>query len=83
METYLTVSELAAALKLREQTIRRYIVRRAIPYCKILRAVRFRPSEIEKWIDGGGLEAARKSEMKHEKDLFPEENRTEEGGAEV
>jgi excisionase family DNA binding protein len=66
METYLTVTELAAALKLQEQTIRRYILRRAIPYCKIKRAVRFRPSQIEKWIDGGGLEAAQKSEQEKE-----------------
>ena len=63
METYLTVTELAAALKLQEQTIRRYILKRTIPYCKIKRAVRFRPSQIEKWIDEGGLEAAQESEQ--------------------
>ena len=84
METYLTVCELAGVLKLQEQTIRRYIAKREIPYCKIKRAVRFRPSQIEKWIDEGGLEAAEKSEKKHEKDLFLEKQENEkEKGVEV
>jgi excisionase family DNA binding protein len=55
MEILLTVKELAAALKLTEQTIQRYVLRNEIPYRKILRAVRFRPSEINQWIDNGAL----------------------------
>jgi len=55
MEILLTVKELAAALKLTEQTIQRYVFRNEIPYRKIMRAVRFRPSEIDQWIDNGGL----------------------------
>jgi excisionase family DNA binding protein len=58
MEILLTVKELAAALKLTEQTIQRYVSRNEIPYRKILRAVRFRPSEINTWIDNGGLNAS-------------------------
>ena len=58
MEILLTVKELAAALKLTEQTIQRYILRNEIPYRKIMRAVRFRPSEVNRWIDNGGLDAA-------------------------
>jgi excisionase family DNA binding protein len=57
MEILLTVKELAAALKLTEQTIQRYVLRKEIPYRKIMRAVRFRPSEINQWIDNGGLNA--------------------------
>jgi excisionase family DNA binding protein len=53
MEVYLTIAELAGMVKLSEQTIRRYVLNRAIPYRKIRKAVRFRLSEIEKWIDGG------------------------------
>jgi len=53
MEVYLTIEELAAMLKLSEQTIRRYVLNRVIPYRKIRTAIRFRLSEIEKWIDGG------------------------------
>jgi excisionase family DNA binding protein len=55
MEILLTMKELAAALKLTEQTIQRYVLKNEIPYRKIMRAVRFRPSEINKWIDNGGL----------------------------
>jgi excisionase family DNA binding protein len=57
METYLTIAELAGLVKLSEQTIRRYVLKRTIPYRKIYKAVRFRLSEIETWIDGGGIEA--------------------------
>lgn len=53
MEVYLTIEELAAMLKLSEQTIRRYVLNKTVPYRKIKKAVRFRLSEIEKWIDGG------------------------------
>ena len=55
MEILLTVKELAKALKLTEQTVQRYVIRKEIPYHKIMRAVRFRPSEINRWIDNGGL----------------------------
>ncbi|MDR0474078.1 MAG: helix-turn-helix domain-containing protein [Treponema sp.] len=59
MEILLTAKELAAALKLTEQTIQRYVMRTEIPYRKkIFRAVRFRPSEINQWIDNGGLKAS-------------------------
>jgi len=53
MEVYLTVEELAVMLKLSEQTIRRYVLNRVIPFRKIKTAVRFRLSEIEKWISCG------------------------------
>jgi excisionase family DNA binding protein len=55
METYLTIPELAAAVKLSEQTIRRYVLNREIPFHKLKKVVRFRPSEIEKWVEGGGV----------------------------
>jgi len=55
LEILLTVKELAQALKLTEQTIQRYVLRKEIPFHKIMRAVRFRPSEINEWIDKGGL----------------------------
>jgi len=63
MEILLTVKELAAALKLTEQTIQRYVLRNEIPYRKIMRAVRFRPSEINQWIDNGGLNTCTEKEL--------------------
>ena len=55
METYLTIEELAGHLKLAAQTIRRYVLNREIPFHKIRKVVRFRLSEIERWIDNGGV----------------------------
>jgi len=54
MEKYMTTEELAEYLKLAEQTIRRWVLNREIPFHKIKKAIRFRVSEIEKWIDEGG-----------------------------
>jgi excisionase family DNA binding protein len=70
MEILLTVKELAAALKLTEQTIQRYILRNEIPYRKIMRMVRFRPSEINRWIDSGGLNASGENDCENGGGLF-------------
>jgi excisionase family DNA binding protein len=54
LETYLTIEGLADYLKLAEQTIRRWVLKREVPYHKIKKVIRFRLSEIERWIEGGG-----------------------------
>jgi len=51
MEKYMTVKEVAAMVQLAEQTIRRYVMNKEIPFHKIIRAVRFKPCEIEKWVE--------------------------------
>jgi excisionase family DNA binding protein len=56
METYLTIEGVAGHLKLSAQTIRRYVLNREIPFHKIKKVIRFRLSEIEAWVDGGGLD---------------------------
>jgi len=53
METYMTIEELASHLKLAVQTIRRWVLNREIPFHKIKKVIRFRLSEIEKWIEDG------------------------------
>ena len=58
MESYLTIEELADYLKLAEQTIRRWVLNREIPFHKIKKVIRFRVSEIEKWIDNDGWKIA-------------------------
>ena len=55
METYLKIEDLAKYLNVAEQTIRRWILNREIPFRKIKKAVRFRLSEIEKWVDNNCL----------------------------
>jgi excisionase family DNA binding protein len=72
MEIYLTIEELAEHLKLSGQTIRRYVLNREIPYHKIKKVIRFRVSEIEKWIDGGGEKIPEPPVDDRERGLFAE-----------
>ena len=72
METLLTVDELAFQLKLAKQTIRRYVLEKSIPFLKIRKAVRFRPSEIDRWVDSGGISAGIESKADLAEDLFSE-----------
>ena len=51
METYLTADEVAVLLRLSVQTIRRYTMKKEIPFHKINRAVRYKKSEIELWVE--------------------------------
>ena len=51
METYLTAKEVAGIVRLSVQTIRRYTMKKEIPFHKINRAVRFKKSEIEMWVE--------------------------------
>jgi excisionase family DNA binding protein len=72
MEIYLTIAELAGMVKLSGQTIRRYVLNKTIPYHKIHKAVRFRLSEIEAWIDGGGISGKTGGTGVPASDLFEE-----------
>jgi len=51
-ETYLKAAEVAQLLKLSLVTIRRYTASNTIPCYRINRAVRYKRSEVEKWIEG-------------------------------
>jgi len=51
MEKLLTVDKLSEKLSLSKSTIYDYVHRGLIPYIKITKAVRFRPSAIERWIN--------------------------------
>jgi excisionase family DNA binding protein len=70
MEPYLTIKELAGILRLSEQTIQRYVLRREIPYLKIRKVIRFRPAEIEEWAEKGGLAHRDGRDKNLEGDLF-------------
>jgi excisionase family DNA binding protein len=50
METYWKVSEVAAAIQVSAQTVYRYVANGEIPFHKLNKAVRFKPSEIESWM---------------------------------
>ena len=72
METLLTVEEVTGLLKMAEQTIRRYVLKRSIPFRKIGKAVRFRPSEVERWVNNGGMSACIGGKADLTVDLFSE-----------
>ena len=72
MEMYLTIEELAEYLKLAEQTIRRWVLNREIPFHKIKKVIRFRVSEIEQWIDMGGYLLPGEPQVGNKDGLFPD-----------
>ena len=74
METYLTAKEVAEKVRLSEQTIRRYTMLKQIPFHKLKRAVRYKPSEIEKWI-----ESREKQGISLEADLFAKDGGVHDG----
>ena len=51
MENYWRVQEVAAALQISVQSVYRYVANGEIPFHKLNRSVRFKPSEIERWIE--------------------------------
>jgi excisionase family DNA binding protein len=51
MENYWKVHEVAAALQISVQTVYRYVANVEIPCHKLNRSVRFKPSEIEQWVE--------------------------------
>jgi excisionase family DNA binding protein len=50
-EPYLTVNEVALMVRLSVVTIRRYTAAGKIPYHRIYRAIRYKRSEIERWVE--------------------------------
>jgi excisionase family DNA binding protein len=51
METYWKASEVAAVIQVSVQTVYRYVANGEIPFHKLNKAVRFKPSEIESWME--------------------------------
>ena len=77
MDTYLKVNEVAELMKLSVQTIRRYTMKKEIPFHKINRTVRYKKSEIEKWVENRDLVKAKEHCKNIQGGLF---NETEPGG---
>ena len=73
METYWKAREVAAALQISEQTVYRYVANGEIPFHKLNRSVRFKPSEIERWIESKAAGVAARCES------FDTSERTEGG----
>jgi excisionase family DNA binding protein len=71
METKLmTIKDVAEYLRLSEQTIQRYVLKKEIPYLKIKKVIRFHPAVIEEWAEKGGLSDCANKDRNLEGDLF-------------
>jgi excisionase family DNA binding protein len=49
MEILIDIAALEALTSIKVATLRKYVAMRKIPFVKVGRLVRFRPSDIEKW----------------------------------
>jgi excisionase family DNA binding protein len=76
METYFNTKELAEYLRIPEQTIRKWVLKNEIAYIRIHGTIRFRLSEIEKWVDGNRDISPALTDSESENGLF---NDTETG----
>jgi excisionase family DNA binding protein len=57
MEPYLTIDEASALTKFAVATLRKYVLRRTVPFHKVKGAIRFKASELEPWMAAGGTMA--------------------------
>ena len=72
MEGYLTANDVALMVQLSKQTIRRYTMKNKIPFHKIGRAVRYKKSEIELWVEQREAVKAKTQNINIEDGLFTE-----------
>jgi predicted DNA-binding transcriptional regulator AlpA len=55
IEELLDINDVARITKLKVSTIRRHVLLKQIPYHRVIKAVRFRASEIQEWVDKDGF----------------------------
>jgi excisionase family DNA binding protein len=81
MEHLMTVKDVAEYMRLSEQTIQRWVLKREIPFHKVRKVIRFRATEIEKWINEGGGKCPDRPADGREGDLFAAAEETEKAEA--
>ena len=72
MEQYLSIKGLALYFDIAEKTVRKWVLNREIPFCKIKKIIRFRLSEIEQWVSTNGQLPVASDEEIFADDLFDE-----------
>jgi excisionase family DNA binding protein len=50
-----SIERLAQYLDVPEATIRDWVYKRRVPFVKVGRHVRFKPSDVDEWIEQGGI----------------------------
>jgi excisionase family DNA binding protein len=72
----MTVKDVAEYMRLSEQTIQRWVLKKEIPFHKVKKVIRFRFSEVERWINEGGGKSPDDPKENREGDLFTEAGET-------
>ena len=57
MEPLLDINDVERITKIKKATLRRYVLLKQIPFHKVIKAIRFRASEIEAWVNNNGNSA--------------------------
>jgi predicted DNA-binding transcriptional regulator AlpA len=50
MEPLLDINDVERITKIEKATLRRYVLLKQIPYYKVIKAIRFKASEIDEWV---------------------------------
>jgi excisionase family DNA binding protein len=66
LQPLLTFKQAAALLGLPENSLRRYIRERKIPYLRIGKLIRFDPVELQAWLDSRRVRAAREESLERQ-----------------
>jgi predicted DNA-binding transcriptional regulator AlpA len=54
MEPLLDINDVERITKIKKATLRRYVLLKQIPYYKVIKAIRFKASEIDEWVKNNG-----------------------------
>jgi predicted DNA-binding transcriptional regulator AlpA len=54
MEPLLDINDVERITKIKKATLRRYVLLRQIPFYKVIKAIRFKGSEIDEWVKNNG-----------------------------
>jgi predicted DNA-binding transcriptional regulator AlpA len=54
MEPLLDINDVERITKIKKATLRRYVLLKQIPYYKVIKAIRFKASEINAWVKNNG-----------------------------
>jgi predicted DNA-binding transcriptional regulator AlpA len=54
MEPLMDINDVERITKIKKATLRRYVLLKQIPFHKVIKAIRFRASEITAWVNNNG-----------------------------
>jgi predicted DNA-binding transcriptional regulator AlpA len=54
MEPLLDINDVERITKIKKATLRRFVLLKQIPFYKVIKAIRFKASEIDEWVKNNG-----------------------------